>query len=422
MVKGKKYTFLYLVIFILPLGIIADQPKVEDFRDVDNRAINTPENFEQDIFQLTAYLVQPYSNQSKKVRAIYTWIAYHISYDVDSYMNGLYGAVYPEDVLEKRKSVCEGYARLFKKMAEAAGIRAEMIGGYSKGYNYQEGELFSHRNSHAWNAVRIDGQWYLVDVTWGSGYINESFRFIRRFNDYYFLTPPHQLIQSHFPEDVKWQLLERKITRPEFEKSAYAKASFFSYGLQTDSHNQYQITAVESLLVTLINPGDIHTIARLYYGDTELNAMYTFTQNHQNKIEIMAVFPESATYTLRIFAKRKEDPNPYLWIMDYQVQAKRDGRHAMGFVEKYSTFDELNGYLYFPLNRFLIPGDTVKFRLKLDGVQQVVFYSEEKLIPFQRKENIYTGKIHLEKDETIIAVKTNKDNYYHYILRYQSRL
>ena len=51
--------------------------------------------------------------------------------------------------------VCEGYAKAFKVLCDNLGFDCILIGGKTA-----SGE------GHMWNAVQIDGTWYLVDVTW----------------------------------------------------------------------------------------------------------------------------------------------------------------------------------------------------------------------------------------------------------------
>lgn len=60
----------------------------------------------------------------------------------------IYGA------LVNRHAVCEGYARAFKLLCKYVGIECILITGDSKGVG------------HMWNMVKLDNQWYHVDVTW----------------------------------------------------------------------------------------------------------------------------------------------------------------------------------------------------------------------------------------------------------------
>lgn len=69
-----------------------------------------------------------------------------ISHDWD-----VYGA------LVEGSAVCEGYAKAFAYLCRCVGINATTITGTSHGVG------------HMWNAVLLDNEWYLVDVTWNDG-------------------------------------------------------------------------------------------------------------------------------------------------------------------------------------------------------------------------------------------------------------
>ena len=60
----------------------------------------------------------------------------------------------------KGGAVCAGYARTFKVLCDRLAIPCVTISGdgYSNGSKHPE--------PHMWNAVRISGKWYGVDVTW----------------------------------------------------------------------------------------------------------------------------------------------------------------------------------------------------------------------------------------------------------------
>jgi hypothetical protein len=56
--------------------------------------------------------------------------------------------------------VCEGYARAFKVLCDRLGIPCVLTSGFAKS------KPSGATEQHMWNYVRIDGQWYGVDVTW----------------------------------------------------------------------------------------------------------------------------------------------------------------------------------------------------------------------------------------------------------------
>jgi hypothetical protein len=99
---------------------------------------------------------------------------------------------------------------LFKKMCNLAGIDAEVVSGYVRMEYYEIGT--PGNLDHAWNVVRLDGAYHLLDPTWAAGGCGETedgklLPFHKQFNDYYWLTPPEEFAKNHYPEDTKWVLL-----------------------------------------------------------------------------------------------------------------------------------------------------------------------------------------------------------------------
>lgn len=203
------------------------------FDRLDKYARNTPEKYSNRLQDLAAYLTTPAQNDLEKARLIYTWIATHIRYDADAYNTGIYkDESSPAGVLERRTAVCEGYSTLFKELARRMHLEVEKITGYAKGYGFEEGDTFSDTD-HAWNAVKINGQWQLIDVTWGSchGFThNKKLETKTRFDDYWFCASPEEFIFSHLPESDDWQLTNPKITLRQFEAMPYVDDSFFKLG------------------------------------------------------------------------------------------------------------------------------------------------------------------------------------------------
>ena len=61
----------------------------------------------------------------------------------------------------ENKLVCRGYALNFKKLADELGIESTIISGTA--IDPKTNEVLG---DHAWNQVKIDGQWYNLDLTW----------------------------------------------------------------------------------------------------------------------------------------------------------------------------------------------------------------------------------------------------------------
>jgi transglutaminase/protease-like cytokinesis protein 3 len=68
--------------------------------------------------------------------------------------------------------------------------------------------------AHAWNAVRIEGDWYLVDVTWDSTHTYGAQHQLGPMSIFLFM-PPQQFLETHFPADPAWQLMDPPLSRGE---------------------------------------------------------------------------------------------------------------------------------------------------------------------------------------------------------------
>ena len=61
----------------------------------------------------------------------------------------------------ENKAVCEGTAKAFQMLCELVGLPCIFVVGHADG----KGQ-FDKRTLHAWNLVKMGGQWYHVDPTW----------------------------------------------------------------------------------------------------------------------------------------------------------------------------------------------------------------------------------------------------------------
>ena len=105
----------------------------------------------------------------QKVQAIYGWITRNVSYDHDNLYDNSYLLKYTAYAAAvNRTAVCQGYANLFYRLANDAGLDCRIITGMANGGSGAE--------AHAWNIVRMeDGKYYCVDATWDAG--RSSYRY-----------------------------------------------------------------------------------------------------------------------------------------------------------------------------------------------------------------------------------------------------
>lgn len=121
-------------------------------------------------------------------------------------------------------------------MADTAKANCVIIKGYVKGFNYYPGKDNKIETNHAWVAFDIDRKWYLADPTWGSGYVDINYNFVKSYEEFYFCPDPTKLIYSHYPEDMQWQLLENPVDSYTFMNFVQLWPIFFKSGLKATSH------------------------------------------------------------------------------------------------------------------------------------------------------------------------------------------
>lgn len=140
---------------------------------------------EQQVLYLLGNVVAQDMPDYQKVLVIHDWIINHTRYNtanLDEAGNHLaYGA------LVKGSCVCMGYAESGLIIFQAAGLDTYYIGG--EGTN-SAGDT----EAHAWNAVEVDGEWYLVDMTWDDPVTTDGSDVLRYD---YFLVTERQLAQDH---------------------------------------------------------------------------------------------------------------------------------------------------------------------------------------------------------------------------------
>lgn len=175
----------------------------------------TPSSLLTDLPNLVDYLTTPYTAKEDQFRSIYLWLTHYIEYD-DEAINNKRINQNNQDILDRRKAICWGYATLLKAMCEQVEIPISIITGYVR-LDLKEAPFLKYPN-HAWNAVQLNGKWHLVDATWDSQHIKIPSAFYQRFKTTYYLPNPAHFITNHLPADPQWQLLKCPINIAAFQQ------------------------------------------------------------------------------------------------------------------------------------------------------------------------------------------------------------
>jgi len=330
----------------------------------DNHALSIIDYKNESVKTLTRRLIENTNNDFEKARSIYRWITKNIAYDVDSYFknNIDYQKVQAENVLRTKLSVCSGYANLFNEMATAVGLKSEVVSGFAKGYGFEPGDKIGESN-HAWNAVKIDKTWYLVDCTWGSGNIGADKKFNRSYTDFYFLTPPDHLIFSHFPDNSRWQLIKNQISKIDFSNLPYVRPSFFI--------NRFDFISTPMIQYEIGNEFKID-----YRIDPKIKIMSQLTDKDGNELEGCTYIKRSGSissilvrpfsygaYTLNLFSEDKFNKGKYTSCVQYSIRTNKNYSNEAGYVKLWYNYIDLYGIRFDTPHNFKY---TVKRDLILD--------------------------------------------------------
>lgn len=215
-------------------------------------------------------LTRPFATRVDKARAIYTWLAHNISYDIDSYISSSSSSngrqdrrrsrQSPQETIQRGVAMCGGYAELFAALAHAVGLEVKIIIGIVKLDTFpatlataisskqtappSPSAMWEAGAGHAWNAVQLDdGTWKVVDSCWGAGYVDDG-QYVKKFRSRYFGMSNVEFSVCYFPlNSLKQPAPERfyfppHIKPPSWEE--FMRSDSYHHHLQRNRHNHHQ--------------------------------------------------------------------------------------------------------------------------------------------------------------------------------------
>ena len=242
--------FIFVLVFIILScsGAAAQSFYFQDvnFHNADSIAEHYADHSLKDHKALAILLTKDLSTDVEKFRAIFKWITENISYDIPSYIESVqmekklrykktrlerwrekfYNTI-TKRIIREKTAICYGYASLLTSMSDHAGIPCKTISGYGRGWGSSIG---TGSVNHAWNAVKLQGRWFLCDPTWASGTVDMGReKFFRQFDKVYFITSPDLLIANHYPADTSWTLIKNAPSKKEFLDAPIKLSSFLTH-------------------------------------------------------------------------------------------------------------------------------------------------------------------------------------------------
>ena len=221
----------YLLLFIVAFQSHAQLSDFDhiNFSKADQMAAMCKNEGLDNMPKLTYNLTSNLDTDVERFRAIYMWVCHNISNDYNLYLkNKRKKSKYKNDsvklkawndrfkkevfhkLLKQERTICTGYAYIIQELSKLANLNCEIVHGYGR-TSMTNIDEFDPPN-HSWNAIKLNGKWYLCDPTWASGIPNpETNIFQFEYNDGYFLSNPKLFVINHFPEDQKWTLLKNEV-------------------------------------------------------------------------------------------------------------------------------------------------------------------------------------------------------------------
>lgn len=314
-------------------------------KQIDAHVLSTPEEKTESVEVLSEYLTSPWQGDRNKAYAIFRWLSFNVTYDVD----GFFGRAEKKSndaasVLRHKTSVCAGYASLFEALGKVAGLQVHSIEGYAKGYGFEPGQRIKDQN-HAWNGVQVNGEWFISEPTWGAGYLGADLMFHRSPDVAMFLMDPEYAICSHYPADEQWQLLDKPISKEEFERLVVPSGRIHQMGIEVLSHKEsiYDISDADNIEMMFYSPslkilrGDLKNLS---CKEHEGRKWTQVLPSGLNQVKLKAQFPAPGKYKLNLYVRDEVSANKWHHGVEYVIHTNK------GVAEKRGGFPQLGSEFY----------------------------------------------------------------------------
>ena len=155
----------------------------------------------------------------------------------------IYGA------LVRKKAVCTGYAGAMKLLLNLVGIESRTVVGMSK------------NTGHMWNQVRIDGDWYNLDVTWDDS-ANGGDVLYSRYS--YFNLTDERLARNH-KTGADYSEMKCEYT----EDEVYVTTELYNFDLEQCTATQYNYYQMYALHLSELNDDAVDVITRKFISTAQ---------------------------------------------------------------------------------------------------------------------------------------------------------
>jgi len=283
-----------------------------------------------------------------RAKRIHDWITFHIAYDSNLLIRMATdeepdGSTETYGVLKYQRSNCKGLARLYKEMADLAGLESVNILAYLKAAVSKTGSKLYH----AYNAVRVDGRWYIVDcsgdsrVFYRDGKRGAMMAYESRIKN--LLIHPDAKLLVHYPVDPAQHFGDVRLTLDEWFALPRVDRTFKKYGLSfvEDMQSRISLTRVESRSIELFDTleagpagarfslradTDAHLTLRVYDAAGKEHPLHAWAEQNGERWECLISPPVPGLWTVRLVAQSLSDPGIEDTVWAFRVRSGIQGR------------------------------------------------------------------------------------------------
>tara|TARA_R110000787_G_scaffold250841_1_gene356404 strand:+ start:5367 stop:6323 length:957 start_codon:yes stop_codon:yes gene_type:complete len=264
-----------LFFFLLITSVI----NAQDFSRVDAIVKSYPRYTSSQ--KLVETINKDFNSDSNKVRAAFIWLTQNIRYDLKAFYQPKKVVEFSyfteeerlqkiqtikDNIVEKafltKMGVCEEYAQSFKKLADLLGIEAQVLKGYVRSSAYDIGRVPNTTN-HAWNAVKINGKWILLDATWAAGYLFNG-QWKKEYNEYFFDIDSEKIGRTHYVDNRKWKVVLNQSSLSDFYNQPIYSQGFLKTNLELISSKK-GVIAINRSKKIIVKIKNLPQSAQLYY-------------------------------------------------------------------------------------------------------------------------------------------------------------
>jgi hypothetical protein len=384
-------------------------------KNIDANRTNNPDEY---VRQVAELINSSAKNDFEKIKKAHDIVALLVKYDAANFWAGSVPDQSYSSVLRTRLAVCEGYSNTFKKFCDELKIQCEIVHGFGRGVGTSPlaGDTPNNSN-HAWNIVTINGESYLVDCTWDSGFMDGKTAKQEYTTDWLFLKPEH-FLYTHYPENSKQQLLATPLTATQFSALPFFKPKLFELA-DNISINFQKINQVDNVLSFDYATKDGYwlnfTINDIKSGRQIQNR--DFVQSDGTKSTAHITFPAAGQYGVNIF-----------WWKTGAKQGKGCGEFVVEassaspvqYPTLYSSSAK-NLQIISPIEMPLKKGETYTFKIRVDNKKVVSIIYGRTFLPLTKgDDNTFSADFDVPNNiqELSIGIADSERGRHEYIAKY----